>query len=127
MSVGEIHRPCNYPGCRNYAEHRGYCAEHYDIIKKRKQNSCKHTRYTGAVSYRTARWNRARVAYLSEHPVCIKCGAPATEVDHIIPHCGDYNLFWDVNNWQSLCHSCHSRKTVLEDGGFGHKRNKNYS
>lgn len=43
----------------------------------------------------------------------------ATEVDHIIPHRGDQQLFWDTNNWQGLCKPCHSRKTAQEDGGFG--------
>jgi 5-methylcytosine-specific restriction protein A len=28
-------------------------------------------------------------------------------------------LFWNRSNWQSLCHSCHSRKTASEDGGWG--------
>lgn len=40
-------------------------------------------------------------------------------MDHIVPHKGDMTLFWDRNNWQSLCSACHKRKTVLEDGGFG--------
>jgi 5-methylcytosine-specific restriction endonuclease McrA len=26
----------------------------------------------------------------------------------------------DANNLHWLCHSCHSRKTVKKDGGFGH-------
>jgi len=44
----------------------------------------------------------------------------AVVVDHIIPHRGDLALFWDEkNNWQALCHRCHSRKTAREDGGFG--------
>jgi len=43
----------------------------------------------------------------------------ATEVDHIVPHKEDYALFWDPTNWQGLCKSDHSRKTVREDGGFG--------
>nr|DAE96978.1 MAG TPA: HNH endonuclease [Caudoviricetes sp.] len=47
---------------------------------------------------------------------------PATEVDHIIPHRGDQKLFWDMSNWQALCHNCHSAKTAREDGGFGNKR-----
>jgi 5-methylcytosine-specific restriction protein A len=47
----------------------------------------------------------------------------ATVVDHIVPHRGDERLFWDsVNNWQSLCESCHNRATVLFDGGFGNER-----
>lgn len=41
-------------------------------------------------------------------------------VDHVVPHRGDKNLFWNARgNWQALCVSCHSRKTVKEDGGFG--------
>lgn len=119
MMPAKILRPCNFPGCHKYADIGGYCAEHYDIMKKRKQNSCKHKRYNGAISYRNSRWGRARLDYLAQHPICVKCGMPATEIDHIVPHCGDYDLFWDVDNWQPLCHSCHSRKTVLEDGGFG--------
>lgn len=43
----------------------------------------------------------------------------ATDLDHIEPHRGDMTLFWDHDNWQSLCHSCHSAKTASEDGGFG--------
>ncbi|WP_328203649.1 hypothetical protein [Brevibacillus nitrificans] len=43
----------------------------------------------------------------------------ATVVDHIIPHKGDKELFWDQKNWQGLCDSHHSRKTAKEDGGFG--------
>ncbi|GIV49880.1 MAG: hypothetical protein KatS3mg038_0401 [Candidatus Kapaibacterium sp.] len=61
-------------------------------------------------------WRRAREKYLQANPLCVACLAagkytPATIVDHIIPHRGDARLFWDVNNWQSLCASCHSRKT----------------
>jgi 5-methylcytosine-specific restriction protein A len=39
----------------------------------------------------------------------------ATVVDHIVPHRGDVKLFWDENNWQSLCKSCHDHKTMTED------------
>ncbi|MFA5379199.1 MAG: HNH endonuclease signature motif containing protein, partial [Dehalococcoidia bacterium] len=53
------------------------------------------------------------------NPICVMCGRPATDVDHIEPHCGDYDKFWDESNLSALCHSCHSRKTAREDGGFG--------
>ena len=48
--------------------------------------------------------------------LCQECKAKdliqvATEVDHIVPHRGDYALFWDETNWQGLCKSCHSAKT----------------
>jgi hypothetical protein len=43
----------------------------------------------------------------------------ANVVDHIIPHRGDMELFWDESNWQSMCEPCHNRKTASEDGAFG--------
>jgi len=83
---------------------------HYD----RKQN------YQALYNYQ---WSKTRARFLKEHPLCKACkdeGAitPATEVDHIIPHKGSQTLFWDADNWQALCISCHSRKTMRE-GGFG--------
>ena len=42
----------------------------------------------------------------------------ATVVDHIIPHRGDENLFWERDNWQSLCKLHHdSDKQVFEKSG----------
>jgi 5-methylcytosine-specific restriction protein A len=38
----------------------------------------------------------------------------ATDVDHIEPHKGSWERFTDRDNLQSLCHSCHSRKTLAE-------------
>lgn len=42
----------------------------------------------------------------------------AKVVDHIKPHRGDKELFWDSTNWQSLCKRHHDIKTATEDGGF---------
>ncbi|MFC0217820.1 HNH endonuclease [Pseudochelatococcus lubricantis] len=53
-------------------------------------------------------WDKARASYLASHPTCIRCGAPATVVDHVIPHRGDRALFWNKVNWQQLCVQCHS-------------------
>jgi len=72
---------------------------------------------------------RARTAFLRDHPLCtgracVENGrvTPATVVDHKTPHRGDMALFWDRSNWQSLCKTCHDRKTATEDGGFGRMR-----
>jgi len=61
------------------------------------------------------------------HPLCEECKrngrlTPAVVVDHIIPHKGNRELFWNEKNWQALCKSCHDRKTAKEDGGFGNGR-----
>ncbi|HHM4835725.1 TPA: HNH endonuclease [Pseudomonas aeruginosa] len=70
------------------------------------------------------RWQQARARYLAKHPLCRLCSdagkvVAATEVDHIIPHRGDMELFWQESNWMALCKVCHSKKTATEDGGFG--------
>lgn len=57
--------------------------------------------YTGA-------WQKARDAFLRKHPFCRMCGDAAQVVDHIRPHKGDKEMFWDRDNWQSLCTPCHS-------------------
>lgn len=54
--------------------------------------------------------------------MCVMCAEhgevkPAAVVDHIIPHKGDRHLFWDSDNWQSLCKHCHdSHKQRMERG-----------
>ena len=72
-------------------------------------------------------WRRLRTVYLKHHPLCVACQSrgivtEATEVDHIKPHRGDHQLFYDPENFQALCTPCHSRKTASEDGGFGNKK-----
>ena len=79
--------------------------------------------------YATALWQRLRAAQLRREPLCRDCHAlghlvPATHADHVIPHKGDWSLFKDPDNLQSLCGPCHSRKTNYLDGGFGHERNE---
>jgi 5-methylcytosine-specific restriction endonuclease McrA len=69
------------------------------------------------------KWQQARKGWLRKHPLCVMCQrrgrvTPATLVDHIEPHRGDMTLFWDRDNWQSLCKPCHdSDKARIEAGG----------
>ena len=73
------------------------------------------------------KWQKTSAARLVKHPWCVDpyrvhvLPEPATLTDHITPHRGNMKLFWEPTNWQSLCDSCHSRKTAEEDGGFGHR------
>jgi hypothetical protein len=46
----------------------------------------------------------------------------STVADHIKPHKGVWALFTDLNNLQGLCDECHSKKTAMEDGGFGNQQ-----
>lgn len=72
------------------------------------------------------RWQRERLAYLRQYPLCIMCQAngrvtAASIVDHIIPHKGDPVLMWDWNNWQPLCKPHHDIDKQSADRG-GSKR-----
>ncbi len=72
--------------------------------------------------YSTSRWKRLRSLILSEHPLCVYCEqvgeiTPATVVDHIKPHRGDVDLFWDTNNLQTLCKHCHDSIKQAEEHG----------
>lgn len=62
----------------------------------------------------------ARRRYLKEHPLCVYCeeggrATAATVVDHIVPHRDDPDLFWDEDNWQSLCGPCHNGRKQREE------------
>ena len=68
----------------------------------------------------TYAWQQARKRWLELHPLCVYCKRdgsvrPATVVDHVVPHRGDMALFWDRENWQSLCFTCHSSKKQAEE------------
>ncbi|MCM3411240.1 HNH endonuclease [Metabacillus litoralis] len=110
-------KPCSELRCPNLTRSR-YCDDH-------KRNIKGYDRHRGSAAQRgyDSKWRKARTAYLMKHPFCVECNkvgviAPATVVDHIIPHKGDKKLFWDSkNNWQSLCEMHHNRKTKTHDMG----------
>lgn len=61
----------------------------------------------------TAEWDVASDAHRRVHPLCVGCEAVgvirlATITDHVIPHKGDMDLFWDRSLWQSSCEWHHS-------------------
>lgn len=69
-----------------------------------------------ARGYTTA-WDKAAKDHLAQHPLCRYCelglfGDPsivaATLVDHLIPHRGDHEIFWNRRDWVSSCAPCHS-------------------
>jgi 5-methylcytosine-specific restriction protein A len=100
-------KPCNYPGCPELTDKR-YCEKHRGYNNR---NTSK---------YYNSRWQRERKIYLKANPFCVIClkfnkYTKANVVDHIKPHRGDMNLFWDKNNWQALCKKCHDKKTRTED------------
>ena len=76
-------------------------------------------RPTSTVRGYDARWRKYRAVFLAKHPLCEECKRQgrtkaANVVDHIVPHRGDKDLFWAVDNHRALCIPCHNRKTMLE-------------
>ncbi|WP_163526625.1 HNH endonuclease [Halobacillus ihumii] len=104
-------RPCGEPGC-NTLTATTYCEEH-------KGSGNTHDQFRES-AYRRGydnRWRKYREVFLRSNPLCKHCRShgqlvPATEVDHIRPHRGDSELFWEPSNHQALCKPCHSRKTA---------------
>ena len=76
----------------------------------------------------SSQWKRIRQQHFNAHPnnnMCAECYRKgmvtinkSMHVDHIDGNA--YNN--EPNNLQTLCASCHSRKTAKEDGGFGNMK-----
>ena len=65
--------------------------------------------------YGTQAWRKRSLAFLAENPWCSRCKGVATVTDHVRPHRGNAELFWDWNNLAPLCASCHSRDKQAEE------------
>jgi 5-methylcytosine-specific restriction endonuclease McrA len=67
------------------------------------------------------RWNSASFKFRRANPWCLGCFAAlgiatrAALVDHVIPHKGDREKFWNERNLQPCCIACHGIKAMLED------------
>jgi len=116
-------RPCKYRMCpRLTTDQSGYCLTHKREVRQAQDKQ------RGSSSERgyNYRWQHARLHYLREHPLCVECEREghieaATVVDHITPHRGDYDRFWDESNWQSLCKHHHDIKTAREISGYARR------
>ena len=106
-------RPCRYLGCYRLTSD-GYCPEHQ--AKDRRSPEAASWRWM----YRTKLWrDELRPGQLLREPFCRECAkkgrrTKGTDVDHVVPHRGDWAVFSDSGNLQTLCHRCHSRKTMAE-------------
>ena len=108
-------RPCRYPGCFALTKD-GWCPAHKPEPRRsvRRESAKWHNWYNLSI------WTQdLRPAQLLREPFCRECARRglrtwATDVDHIRDHKGQWALFMDESNLESLCHSCHSRKTMRE-------------
>ena len=106
-------KPCRHPGCAALVPSGQKFCERHKAMHPEEVRSAAGRGYGAA-------WQKARRQYLEAHPLCVMCEeegkyVKATVVDHIIPHRGDPELFWDQSNWQPLCKHHHDMKTGNED------------
>lgn len=106
-------RPCRHPGCVALTR-EGWCPAHKPKPAARRESAAWHNWYNLSI------WtDQLRPAQLLREPFCRECAhqgwrVRATDVDHVQDHKGNWALFIDKSNLESLCHSCHSRKTMRE-------------
>lgn len=106
-------RPCRHPGCTALVS-GGYCEAHKPVKAGRRVSAQWHAWYSLPI------WKEnLRPAQLLREPFCRECAkrgirTRATVVDHIKPFRGDWALFVDPANHQSLCKHHHDQKTAQE-------------
>ncbi|MBX7275475.1 HNH endonuclease [Pseudomonas sp. ERGC3:05] len=85
-------------------------------------NSWRATKETSAQRGYGYKWQKAREGWLNANPLCVYCErlgrvTAGSVVDHIEPHRGDMAVFWDRDNWQTLCKPCHDSVKQAEEAG----------
>ena len=121
-------RPCSSPGCAALVT-RGRCPAHQAAQEQTRKDfrPLERRRPSSAASGYDWKWREFRAWWLRAHPLCgdrlggrsgehSQCAregraVAASQVDHIVPLRADRSRLLDQTNVQSLCHSCHSRKT----------------
>lgn len=112
-------KPCSQPGCPELIEAGNtYCEEHrkQESRRRNKRYDDKQRDEKLRKFYSSARWQKVRRKKIKQDPLCEHCAEegitkPAELVDHIVPIKVDWLLRLRLDNLQSLCHSCHAKKS----------------
>ena len=110
-------KPCSHQSCINFVEvGQIYCDIHKALHKDDYQR--RHPEYQKLYNNR---WHKYRKWFLNEHPLCVNyetCHNVATVVHHKKDHKGDYVKFWQADNHEALCNTCHENKHKNERWGM---------
>jgi 5-methylcytosine-specific restriction protein A len=105
--MNALPRQCAEPRCPGKTLQGSYCRRHRRDWVGGQPSSA----YPG--------WTQIRARVLAEEPTCGLCGAPSTEVDHIVALA--FGGTHDRLNLRGICHRCHIGKTA-EDSRLGKAR-----
>lgn len=113
-------KPCATPRCPKLVREGRYCEDHQQQDTRKRYDRERGTRQDRG--YGRA-WQALRQEILlRDKYTCQACGCFVTmrkgdaHVDHVLAK--EKGGTDDESNLQTLCASCHSRKTIAEDGGF---------
>lgn len=118
-----LKRLCRFCGCNKYRmEGHNFCKDHLWYEEQKKEERERKRKESQDFSkfersnpfYNTWRWKTMRKTFIGSHPYCEICGGMSEVVDHIIPPRGDEEMFFNTDNLQALCKSCHDAKTRYE-------------
>lgn len=100
-------KPCLYPLCKNLVSSNRFCIEHA------KEDVAVSALSEAKPIYHSVQWRKLRLLHLRSSPLCAVCQQPAVVADHITPiRQGGHP--WAMENLQSLCLVCHSKKRNME-------------
>lgn len=116
---------CTYPSCKTIVNHNDDGSSPRCELHKTQQRSRTRKHYShhfddqGRNIYKTAKWKQLRGYKIAVNPLCENClhynkAVTAQVIDHII-EIEDGGAIWDINNLQSLCNTCHNRKTAFAE------------
>jgi 5-methylcytosine-specific restriction protein A len=109
--------PCSYGRCAKLGTVRGRCPAHAREVDR--------ARGTAEERGYDKPWRARRLEFLIKHPWCAFCPKRAKHVDHITSIREARKRGWTraqmeaESNLRSLCHSCHSRRTALDQSLWG--------
>lgn len=114
-------KPCRVRTCGNTTRNRhGYCDDHahlYTPYRSRKRRPSSSKRGYGRA------WAKIRARVLREYGIPRERW-PLYDVDHRPPYNPDVEPDHNKYTLVPMLRGEHSRKTIREDGGFGHNRRK---
>ncbi len=110
-----LRHPCSYPGCPGLTN-ECFCPAHTKAETRRYEQE----RGSAASRGYGARWRRIRIMVLAEEPLCRECAKQGRVEAAMDVHHLDGNVQnMAQENLEPLCHECHSRRTVEENGRWG--------